>query len=86
MRVTNLGPTTARNVKVHVVAVPFPGTEFVFPADWHPDEFGYSNYIKPVSIKDTFDSIPPSFPSSKFVTTSSVAQFKLESSQVGLGA
>jgi hypothetical protein len=34
VRVTNLGPAKARNVQVSLRAVPFAGTQFVYPNDW----------------------------------------------------
>jgi hypothetical protein len=73
--VTNLGPAAARNVNVRLLAVPFAGTEFVFPDDWTAD----STHIEPVSIISHFDSIDP--PTTFFAPTAT-AEFKLESSMV----
>jgi subtilisin family serine protease len=76
VRVTNLGPATARNVNVRVTAVPFPGTEFIFPADW--EGFTYP-HIEPVSMNSHFDSIDvPWF----FTHSTAIAKFKLDKSQV----
>jgi len=46
--VTNLGPAAAHNVNVRLIAVPFSGTEFVFPEDWTagPEGLGRKNFKK----------------------------------------
>ena len=82
--VTNLGPAAAHNVNVRLIAVPFSGTEFVFPEDWTAGpEFlrigGYPTHIEPVRIISHFDSIdPPGF----FSESTAIAKLKLTSSQV----
>jgi hypothetical protein len=79
VRVTNLGPATARNVNVRVVAVPFPGTEFVFPADWA----GFTpTYILPVSMVSHFPSIDSIHSTLVHSEPTVWAKFKLDSSQV----
>lgn len=75
VRVNNLGPATARNVKVSVRAVRFPGTEFV-SEDWTRID---STHIKPVSMISDFDSINAAW---LLTHPTATAKFKLESSQV----
>lgn len=47
VRVNNLGPATARNVRVSVRAVSFAGTEFVHPNDWTAID---TTHIEPTGI------------------------------------
>lgn len=76
VRVTNLGPNTARNVNVLLLVAPFAGTEFVFPADWTASP----THIEPVDIISHFDSIDA--PGGWFTSSTAIAKFKLEASQV----
>ena len=56
VRVTNLGPATARNVVVSVRAVPFAGTEFIYPNDWTAVDM---THIQPTAIPPSSFTLPP---------------------------
>lgn len=56
VRVTNLGPATARNVVVSVRAVPFAGTQFVHPNDWTTID---ATHIQPTAIPPSSFTLPP---------------------------
>ncbi len=56
VRVTNLGPATARNVTVSVRAVPFAGTEFIYPYDWTTVN---ATHISPTPVGPTSFNLAP---------------------------
>jgi subtilisin family serine protease len=55
VRVSNLGLATARNLTVSLRAVPFVGTEFVYPSDWTAVD---ATHIQPTDILTSFSSLP----------------------------
>lgn len=71
VRVTNLGPATARNVVVSVRAVPFAGTEFVHPNDWTTID---ATHIQPTAIPPTSFTLAPG--------ATDIAKFSLSAAQV----
>jgi subtilisin family serine protease len=71
VRVRNDGPKDARNVVVATRLVPFPGTQFVHPADWNAvDEL----HVLPRPIRTHFAVVPAG--------TEVVAQFAVSPEQV----
>jgi subtilisin family serine protease len=70
VRVTNLGPAKARKVKVSVRAVPFAGTQFVYPHDWTVVD---ATHLKPTDLKPGFTLAPGA---------TDVAKFTLDQKQV----
>ncbi len=71
VRVNNLGPATARNVRVSVRAVRFPGTEFVYPSDWTAID---ADHMLPTGIVTNLGDQAPG--------TTSIAKFSLSAAQV----
>ncbi|MBI4888977.1 MAG: hypothetical protein HY821_00040 [Acidobacteria bacterium] len=55
VRVTNLGPNDAQNVSVRLRAAMYPGTEFVYPADWTLVD---AAHVEPAAMVNTWASIP----------------------------
>jgi subtilisin family serine protease len=71
VRVTNLGPATARNVRVSVRAVPYPGTEFVYPGDWTAVD---ATHILPTDIHPSLGNLAAG--------ATGIAKFSLIAAQV----
>ncbi len=71
VKVTNLGPSSAQEVKVAVRAVRYPNTELVYPYDWVTTD---ATHVTPAAIIDTFNSIPPG--------QTRIAKFSLSSAEV----
>jgi carboxypeptidase T len=71
VRVTNIGPSKTRDVRVAARAVRYPGTEFVYPSDWTVVD---ANHLEPTAIVNTFSNIAIG----GFV----IAKFSLSPSQV----
>jgi subtilisin family serine protease len=55
VRVSNLGPATARNLVVSLRAVPFVSTEFICPSDWTAVD---ASHIQPTDVLTSFASLP----------------------------
>ncbi|HBL14509.1 MAG TPA: hypothetical protein DD379_24600 [Cyanobacteria bacterium UBA11162] len=71
IRVTNNGPTDARNVVVNARITPFVGTQFVYPADWTLID---ATHISPTPVTATFATIPAG--------SSAIAKFTISAAQV----
>ena len=71
VRVTNLGPATARNVKVSVRAVPFAGTQFAYPSNW---KVVNATHLKPQDVKTKFSTLAAG--------ATDIAKFSLSAAQV----
>jgi murein tripeptide amidase MpaA len=54
VRVANRGPVTARGLRVTARAVPFAGTEFIYPADWTTVD---ATHLAPTPIVDSFTMV-----------------------------
>lgn len=71
VRVTNRGPATNQALRVTARAVPFAGTEFVYPHDWTSVD---ATHLQPTPIVDRFTTVPAG--------GSRVAKFSLSPAQV----
>jgi hypothetical protein len=71
VRVTNLGPATARNINVSVRAVPYTGTQFVYPNDWTTVD---ATHIQPTGILTSFATLASG--------ANTIAKFSLSAAQV----
>lgn len=56
VRVTNRGPSAARNVAVTVRITPFAGLEFAYPADWTAVD---ATHVSPTPVVTTFATVAP---------------------------
>jgi hypothetical protein len=71
VRVTNNGPSEARNVVVNARLTPFVGLQFVYPADWTTID---ATHVSPTPVTATFATIPAG--------DSVIAKFTVSSAQV----
>jgi subtilisin family serine protease len=71
VRVQNQGPAEARNVTVSVRAVAYPGSEFVYPADWTAVD---ATHLQPSSMETMFATLPAG--------AAAIAKFSIDAAQV----
>ncbi len=75
IRVRNLGPAEARNVRIEARITPWVGLEFAYPSDWTEDN---PLHLRPTPVEADFPLIP--------VGGSVIARFTLTAAQVDIAA